>query len=182
MNRNYLKYLAFGILFVGVQEFWVSVIWRGEIMGFVLAVLITEVAFFSFTYFCGMLLERFFGHTRFLEPVAYLIFGLSALIIIEWYFMGNLPGGEASQFVMFSTWGGAAVMARIFTDEGVGLQRLRKIILATYLPFAVLFTVLGLILPSQELRFAVTYLAAVNGYVALNIFYLIFFWKKYKAI
>lgn len=182
MNRSFFKYLLVGIAFVGTQEFWVTVIWRGNVFGFILAVLITQVLFLTFTYFCGEVIERGLKRTGLVEPVAYGVFGLVGLGVIEWYFVGNVPGSEASQIVMFSTWGGCVVMARIFTDNDVHLQKLKTAILWVFVPFAVLFTLLGLLLPTYELRFTVTYLAANFGYLAFNIFYIIFFIKKFIAV
>lgn len=181
MKRNKFKYLLFGVLFVGIQEFWVSVIWRGDFVGFVLAVLITETVFFTFTYLCGLLFERQLKGSRLIEPILFVVFGVTGLVVIEWWFVGNTPSSEASQIVMFSTWGGSAIMARIFTDQDARLNRLRKLILMTFVPVAALATLLGLTLPTHEMRFTVTYLTANFGYLALNVFYLMFFIQKFRT-
>ena len=183
MQRNFKQYLFFGILYVGIQEFWVSVIWRQDIVSFILAVVITETLFFSFTYYAGKTLERFVS-PRFVDFFAYLVFAMVGLATIEWYFAGNVPGQtEANQFVMFTTWGGAALFARIQTDNLVD-PRTKKIILRLFLAFSVPATVVGLLLlvVNRQLSFAVTYVAAILGYPLMNILFVWFFVKKARGI
>jgi len=183
MQRNFKKYLLFGILYVGIQEFWVSVIWRQDIVSFILAVVITETLFLSFTFYAGKTLERFVS-PRFVDFFTYLVSGIVGLATIEWYFAGNAPGQtEANQFVMFTTWGGAALFARIQTDNLVD-SKMKKIILRLFLVFSVPATVLGLLLlfVNPPLSFAVTYVAAVLGYPLMNILFVWFFIKKARGL
>lgn len=93
-------------MFVGIQIFWVSVIWRGDIFGYVLEVIITDVLFVTFTYFLVKLIDNIFSKFRIADVIVYLLSGVIGLVIIEWMFAGNFPGKtEASQLTMFTTWG-----------------------------------------------------------------------------
>ena len=92
---------------------------------------------------------------------------------IEWLYAGNVPGEtEANQFVMFTTWGGAALFARMFTDESAR-GNARTYALRFFLLFAGSATVLGLLflIIDPSLSFAVTYVAAVLGYPLMNVFF-----------
>jgi hypothetical protein len=84
-----------------------------------------------------------------------------------------VPGStEANQFVMFTTWGGAALFARMFTDESAR-GNARTYALRFFLAFAGLATVLGLLflVINPPLTFVVTYGAAVLGYPLMNVFF-----------
>jgi hypothetical protein len=151
------------MLYVGVQEFWVSVLWRGDIRSFLLAVIITEGVFLAVTLYLGKFLDRALHRTGVADLVA----------SIEWLFAGNVPGRtEANQFVMFTTWGGAALFARMFTDESAR-GNARTYALRFFLLFAGSATVLGLafLLVNPRLSFAVTYVAAILGYPLMNVFF-----------
>ena len=118
MKRNYIKYLLYGILFVGTQEFWVSVLWDGNIRSFILAVVILEVLFLTVTYILGKLIDKIFSKIRIADIVAYVVSGIIGLVVIEWMFVGNTPDKLSTwhQFVMFGTWGGSALFARMHTE------------------------------------------------------------------
>ena len=188
VKRNYLKFVLYGILVVGIQEFWVSYVWRNDIKSFLMAVIILEVLFLTFAFHFGKLIDKLFTKLRIADLIAYLIFGLVGLIVIEWFFAGNWPGSGRNQFVMFSTWGGAALIARLFTDNSYDLKNVKKYFLKFYIPFAAIVTVLALIFPSTltfspekvSASFAITYLAANWGYPLMNIFYIWFIIKKIK--
>ena len=184
MQRSLIRFLSFGILYVGIQEFWVSVIWRGDLAAFFLAVAVTEVLFLLFAYFVGKLVDRLFSWLRVADIVAYLLFGAVGLVTIEWIFAGNLPGKtEANQFVMFTTWGGAALFARLFTDRAPYLERVRKYALASFLAFVGVATALGITfsVSNSSFAFAATYIAAIFGYPAMNVFFIWFFIRKIRA-
>jgi hypothetical protein len=195
MKRNYLKFLLFGILFVGVQEFWVSVLWKlgtesltTLLFNFFLAVVITEVLFLTVAFYGGKLIDKMFSKLRIADLVSYIVFGMLGLIVIEWVYMGNVPGSGRNQFVMFSTWGGAALIARLFTDESIYLEKIKFVFLKTFIPFAVIFTIFGIIIPSTilitpeqvALSFFLTYNGANFLYPLFNIIYLWFFVNKIR--
>jgi hypothetical protein len=168
---------------VGTQEFWVSVLWRADIRSFLLAVIITEGLFLTFTLWLGNLLDRLLYRTGVADLVAYVLFGGVGLLAIEWLFAGNVPGStEANQFVMFTTWGGAALFARMFTDESAR-GNARTYALRFFLVFAGLATVLGLLFLAinPPLTFAVTYVAAVLGYPLMNVFFAWHFARQIRS-
>ena len=100
---------------------------------------------------------------------------------------GNVPGGQASQIVMMSTWAGSVMMARLFTDPTLSLVRFKKIVLRIFLILVIPVTLLGLLLANSSGNglsnpgFVITYFAANIGYPLMNIFWIIFFVKKIKA-
>ncbi len=156
--RAYLKFIAFGGLFVGVQEFWVSYIWRGDLTAFLLAVSLTEPGFLTLAYGLHRRLP-----VRFQALALFAIMGSLGLFGIEWWLVGNTPGGsEANQLVMFATWGGAAVFALLQTDPRAPkpLQRL------AFWGFALpAFTATAVALAtSPTAAFALTYRVAVTLY------------------
>ena len=170
---KYFKFLLLGILFVGTQEFWVSFIWRGEFASFALAVLITETLFLTVAFFLAKLFRRIPG-PRFSSLALYLSMGLIGLVVIEWIIVGNLPGQtEASQIVMFPTWGGSAIFALILTDENAN-EKLKRFMVLTFAILAAIATIVSLILMSvnPQLSFALTYLTAITLYPCMNIFYI----------
>lgn len=183
-EKRCIRYLLFGILYVGIQEFWVSVLWKGSIVAFVLAVVITEVIFLTVTYQLGKVIDTIFAKLRIADVIAYVVFGLLGLVTIEWMFAGNRPGQtEANQFVMFTTWGGAALFARMMTDGAENVEKIKKYSLRFFLLFTGLATALGLVLSviNPQLSFAVTYVAAVLGYPIMNVFFIWYFIRKLKG-
>ncbi|HIP24611.1 MAG TPA: hypothetical protein EYG79_13620 [Rhodobacteraceae bacterium] len=155
---RYLKFLSFGILFVGLQEFWVSYIWRGDFRSFVLAITITEGLFLSIAF----ALRRWLP-LRFEALGLFIIMGLLGLVGIEWLLVGNTPSqSDASQIVMFATWGGAAVFALLQTDKAAP-KRLKRFAFWAFLVPALLAT-LAALATGQETAFAITYLTAITLY------------------
>ena len=110
------------------------------------------------------------------------------MIVIEWMFMGNVPGSGRNQYVMFSTWGGAALIARLFTDTSSDLERIKKVFLKTFIPFAIIFTLLGILIPSYvlitpeqvPLSFFLTYNGANFIYPLFTLLYLWLFAHKLR--
>ncbi len=167
----------YGLLFIGVQTFWVSVIWRGDIRGYILELLITDILFVTGTFMAGRMLFSFRGA----DVLIYLLAGFAGLVIIEWLFAGHWPGKtEASQFVMFTTWAGISAFARMMTDTSQNIQMVRS---ATFLFLLCLGgggTITGLLLKAvnSPLVFKVTYLAANIGYPLMMPFFIVYFVQK----
>jgi hypothetical protein len=183
-KRRYIHFLLFGILYVGIQEFWVSVLWKGSLISFALAVVITEVLYLTFAFFVGKWIDAIFSKIRIADLVAYVVCGLVGLITIEWIFVGNRPGEtEANQFVMFTTWGGAALFARMMTDSSANVVKVKLYALRFFLLFTGLATLLGLIFAviNSQLTFAITYVAAILGYPIMNVFFIWYFFIKARG-
>lgn len=173
--NTYLRFLLFGILFVGTQEFWVTFLWRGELFYFFLAVVFMEIPFLTIMWFIAK-------KTR--PWITYLVSGVFGLVVIEWLYAGNLPGGEASQFVMFTTWAGATLFALMYTDGRD--SKVKNYAMKYFLTFTGLATALGLVFffANPQISFVITYWAAIIGYPIMTIFfiwYLIGIHKNYRS-
>ncbi len=178
-QNNYLRFLLFGLLFIWVQTFWVSVIWRGEIISYILELLITDTIFVSIWFHINKIFKKYNINDLFL----YLLFWIIGLVIIEWIFAGNFPGQtEANQFVMFTTWWGTILFAKMFTEKSIELVRLKKYTFNYFLSFTWIATLISLIflIINPEISFVITYIAAIIGYPIMTVFFLIYLFKKYK--
>ncbi len=161
--RVYLTYLFFGVLFVAVQTFWVAVIWNGDVLKFLLELVIADVLFVSATYGIARLYARFV----FAEVLLYLTAGIIGLVLIEWVLVGSVPAAtEANQFVMFTTWAGAATFARMVTDRSAPVAGIRRFGRIYFYVYAGIVTITGLVLLAvgSPLSFDVTYIGANVGY------------------
>jgi len=181
MENRFGKYLLFGLLFIGFQTFWVSVIWRNDITGFILELVITDVLFLIVNYFAGIILDKFIPRKGLSDLLIYFFAAFLGLVVIEWIFVGNFPGEtEASQFVMFTTWGGAAFFARMFSYKSSNLIKIRKYTFLFFVTFAGIATVLGLLFlaVNPKTSFVITYYAATVGYPLMVPFFIWYAMKK----
>ena len=179
MERSYIKYLLFGILFVGMQEFWVNVIWRGNLISFILAIVILDFIFVSITYHVSKFLDKKLPGIA--DIIIYLMFGIIGLVFIEWILWTNAPGQtEANQFVMFTTWAGTAIFARIFTDKSNNLEKIKKYLFRYFIFLTGTATLIGIIFLAinPQISFIVTFLAANIGYPLMIPFFIWYFIKK----
>lgn len=184
MFNNYIRFLLFGILFLGIQEFWVSTLWGGSFFNFILAVIVTEITFLTLGYFLIKLFKKLFSE-RISNITTYVFSGLLGLILIEWIFMGyNLShpdnGNLWSQFTMFTNWGGIILFAKIMLDNSNEIFKLKKYMFRFFISFTGFATFMGLLFLfiNSQITFVVTYLATIIGYPLMNIFFIWYFIKK----
>ncbi|MBL7041496.1 MAG: hypothetical protein ISR77_22875 [Pirellulaceae bacterium] len=183
MNRSYLRFVATGWLFVGTQEYWVAFLWRNDLIGMLLAILVLETGFFTLGFLLGKVIDSRFPSLRYNDLVVYFVMGLMGLILIEWLFVGNWPWVQPTiQLTMFTTWGGGVVFARMFTDKSPELDRVKRISLRYFLTLIVTASVIATIFKFINFRitFAVTYLAALFGYTFMNVFFIWLFVIDYR--
>ena len=170
--KKLATYLLVGLVFFAVTEYMFSVIIRGDHSNF-LGSIVFNTIYLTFVFFSSKLIDRLLGRWGIEDIVIYFVYG-SIGLAIEWFLVGNSPWGnpDASQVTMFSYWAGAVMMARIFTNNGKGLSRIRGAILLFFIPYSVLSVTLGHCLPTDELRFVTMILLAIAGYNLMNGFYI----------
>lgn len=163
-----------GCLFLLVVEFMYTYQIRGNLIGFFMTPII-QIPFLLVSYFIGKLLTKAVS-SRIVEPIIYVATGLFGLIAIEWLYVGLTPwGSDAWQLLMFTFWGGAVVFARILTD--VHVNTIKKWMLRYFATFSVIGIALGFFVRAEN----AIYLISVLMYGLMNLFYLWYFWIKYKA-
>ncbi len=174
------KFLLNGIIFIGIQEFWVSFIWNLNLVSFLMAVIILEVAFLFIAYILNKNLRRIFENQSRADLVSYITMGLLGLIGIEWIYVGNWTLQPWLQLTMFSTWGGSALFAIIITDENDEIIQFARKFKKWFIIIVGITTILGLLLlfANSELAFILTYLVANTLYPLLNIVYFKYFRLK----
>ena len=88
--------------------------------------------------------------------------------------VGNSPWGapQANQLGMFSYHATTAMTSLIFTDPSPALAKLKKAILAYFIPYSIAGTVLGFLLPTYELRLNILIWAVIVGYTVMHAFYI----------
>lgn len=183
MNRSYLRFIATGWLFVGTQEYWVALLWRNNLLGMLLAILVLETSFFTLGFLLGKAIDSRFPSLRYNDLIVYIVMGLVGLVLIEWLFVGNWPWVQPTiQLTMFTTWGGGVVFARMITDKSPELDRVKRISLRYFLTLIVTASVIATIFKFIDFRitFAVTYLAALFGYTFMNVFFIWLFVIDYR--
>jgi hypothetical protein len=106
--------------------------------------------------------------------VYYLTYGFAGLIIIEWFLVGNSPwrNPQANQLGMFSYHATTAMTSLIFTDPSPALAKLKKAILAYFIPYSIAGTVIGFLLPTYKLRLDILVWAVIIGYTVMHAFYI----------
>ena len=168
-------YLIAGLFFSLVMEFMFQVQIQNNVVGFLMTPII-QIPFLLLAYFTSKFI---FKNSRFREIMIYVIYGLIGLFIIEWLYVGNTPWGnpDATQFIMFSYWGGAVIFARILTDKDKLVKKLKKWTLNYFIIYSLIAIFLGFLIPFNE-RLGIIVLMAIVGYGLMNIFYIWYFVKK----
>jgi hypothetical protein len=183
MSRSYLRFVATGWLFVGTQEYWVAFLWRNNLLGMLLAILVLETSFFTLGFVLGKAIDSRFPSFKYNDIIVYIVMGLVGLVLIEWLLVGNWPWVHpTTQLTMFTTWGGGVVFARMITDKSPELDRVKRISLRYFLALIVTVSVIATIFKFIDFRitFAVTYLAALFGYTFMNVFFIWLFVIDYR--
>jgi hypothetical protein len=78
------------------------------------------------------------------------------------------------QLGMFSFWATVAFAPRIFIDTNEASQNTRRAILKFYIPYFLIVYVISLLVPEQ-LKFVMTIVLIILGYLMLNLFYIKYF-------
>jgi hypothetical protein len=183
MNRSYLRFITTGWLFVGTQEYWVAFLWRDNLRGMLLAILVLETGFFTLGFLVSKAIDSRLPSFRYNNLIVYIVMGLGGLVLIEWLFAGNWPWvNPTTQLTMFTTWGGGVVFARMFTDKSPGRDRVKRMSLCYFLILVITASVVATIFKfiNFKVTFAVTYLAALFGYTFMNVFFIWLFVIDYR--
>jgi hypothetical protein len=165
--------MVIGPLFAAVGEYWFSYIIRGDMGNFVFT-LFFNPAYMVLVYLTSRIIFRAIRDKFKASMTYYLVYGFAGLIIIEWFLVGNSPwkSPEANQLGMFSYHATTAMTSLIFTDQSPGLARVKRAILAYFVPYTVAGTVIGFLLPTYRLRLVVLVWAVIIGYTVMHAFYI----------
>lgn len=173
MNK-FLKFILVGYIFAMVVEFQFNILATGNIGNFIFTGIFYPV-YLTLVYFSSKLIDRIFKSKYKASIVYYLIFGFIGLML-EWFMIGNSPwqNPDANQAGMFAFWVALTFMPRIFTDEEHDVAGLKRGIKKIYAAYAIITTIVGLILPPA---FRIFWLATfvTIAYLLMNIFYLQYF-------
>ena len=141
--KNFIKFILVGLGVVVAAEFQLGVIFRGDVIGYGITMLL-YVVILSLAY--GFLK---FAHKKWPKAKAdiyyFIILSIFGLLI-EWFLLGTAPwlDNEANQFGMLAWWSALALVPRIFTDSTAS-EALKKRIKITLLVFS--FGTLALVIP-----------------------------------
>jgi len=149
---RFLSFIVIGALFAAVGEYWFSYIIRGDIKNW-LFTLWFNPSWLMLVYLTSRIIFRAIRNKFKADTVYYLTYGFAGLIIIEWFMVGNSPWGnpQADQLGMSSYHATTAMTSLIFVDQGPGLAKLKKAILAYFVPYTIAGTVIGFLLPTDRL-------------------------------
>lgn len=183
MNKDYFRFITTGWLFVGTQEYWVAFLWRDNLRGMLLAILVLETGFFTLGFLLSKAIDSRLPSFRYNNLVVYIVMGLVGLVLIEWLFAGNWPWVHpTTQLTMFTTWGGGVVFARLVADKSPERERVKRTSLCYFLILVITASVVATIFKfvNVKVTFAVTYLAALIGYTFMNVFFIWLFVIDYR--
>ena len=179
--RRFVLFIILGVLFASVGEYCFSVIIRHDLPGF-LDAMVLNLIYLALVYFAGLFIQWACRGKAVSHLVYYLFFGFLGLMI-EWFVIGNSPwqNPSASQIGMFAYWTTTVMAGRILTDTSPRLACLQKLMLAFFIPYALLGIVGGYLLPTPEVKFVVLVWLVIFGYVFLNIFHIWYIVHKFKS-
>jgi len=170
---KFVKFIVIGTLFAAVGEYWFSYIIRRDINNWYFT-LGFNPSWLVVVYFTSRIIFRTIRNKFTASTTYYLTYGFAGLIIIEWFLVGNSPWKqpEANQLGMFSYHATTAMTSLIFVDQSPGLAKLKKAILAYFIPYSIAGTVIGFLLPTYRLRLVVLVWAVIIGYTLMHGFYI----------
>jgi len=170
---NLVKFIVIGPLFAAVGEYWFSYIIRGDFRNW-LFTLWFNPAYVVLVYFTSRIIFRAIRNKFAASTTYYLVYGFAGLIVIEWFLVGNSPwkAPQANQLGMFSYHATTAMTSLIFTDSSPNLAKLKKAILAYFIPYSIAGTVIGFLLPTYRLRLDILVWAVIIGYTVMHAFYI----------
>lgn len=170
---KFVKFIVIGALFAAVGEYWFSYIIRRDINNWYFT-LGFNPSWLVVVYFTSRIIFRAIKNRFTANTVYYLTYGFAGLIIIEWFLVGNSPwrNPQANQLGMFSYHATTAMTSLIFVDQSPTLARLKKAILAYFVPYSLAGTVIGFLLPTYRLRLVVLVWTVIIGYTLMHGFYI----------
>jgi hypothetical protein len=180
--RKFLKFMLIGSFFATVEEFLTVVIIRQDIASYLFTLLILFPAFLTFVWVTSPILGKLVAREPLKEITIFFVYGLIGLLI-EWFLIGLSPWSDPNanwvlmlvfQLGMFSFWATVAFAPRIFIDTREASQNTRRAILKFYIPYFLIVYLISLLVPEQ-LKFVMTIVLIILGYLMLNLFYIKYF-------
>jgi hypothetical protein len=186
--KNLIRFVLVGTFFSTVEEFLTVVVLKHDLPSYFFTLLVLFPAFLTFAFVSSQLLNRLIRREPAREIAHYLIYGVIGLMI-EWFLIGLSPWSDPTakpilmslfQFGMFSFWATVGFAPRLFIAS-TGLARETRVsMLRFYIPYFALTYVVALTVP-MELQIVAIIGLVIIGYALLNLFYLQYFARSFKA-
>lgn len=186
--KAYLKFVAIGSVFAAAEEFLTVVVLRHDVGAFVVTLLLVFPVFLTLAWATSWLLRRVLPSHAIHLLVHYVLYG-SVGLAFEWFVIGLSPWSnpEANpllmflfQLGMFSFWTTVAFAPLLFVYADPMSRKTRRWLLRFYVPWMVLTYVLAAVV-APELRFGAVIGMIVGGYSFLNVFYVSYLFRAFRA-
>lgn len=185
--KRFAAFLGIGSGFATVEEFLTVVLLKHDVKSYVFTLLVLFPVFLSFVYLSSKVLDKLWHTEPRRELAHFCVYGCVGLMI-EWFLIGLSPWSNPAanplamllfQLGMFSFWATVAFAPRLFLVSEERPGKIRKSIVAFYVPYFALVYAVGLLVP-EHLRFATVSPLVIVGYLVVNIFFVFYFVRAFS--
>ena len=165
--KHYIRFLGVGLVLGLFTEAQLKLIAGVKPQGCIIAVFAYPVIV-TVSYFVSRWLDRCRLSTWGADLWHYAATGLAGLCI-EWFVLGNGPGGNANQLGMFAMWTTFCFGPRVLTRPAPEAHGMRRAFWIAFIVAGVILTVVALLLPSPQARLVTVVLALIVTYIVWSV-------------